>query len=271
MKKSNALMLSYMIFLAVALLAKVIFRWEGLDQIAIGATVAGCFFAFADLSNWHVSNSALILDALQKEQNVFVAYCAVQIGTLKAQQKELEEVIVKMEPYSNQFEHAAKLVKLCSDRVAKLKQTLPELEISTKEGLSDLQSMLDKERSKVSGFRMIDIVLITFGFIVFFVLTTFDKISNFLAGYQSYATIIAFIVIMLNYFLRDIVDEHTKEKAEEILVKAERHKNAIREAEEELKKTPLLDEANELIERIEKLNNAKEDSEYGQIENALGE
>ena len=55
MKKSNALMLSYIIFLVLSILTQIIFDWEGLNIIAIAATIAGCFFAFSDLANWYVS------------------------------------------------------------------------------------------------------------------------------------------------------------------------------------------------------------------------
>lgn len=271
MKKSNALMLSYMIFLIIALVAKIIFKWDGLDQIAMGATIAGCFFAFADLSNWHVSNSTMVLDALQKEQNVFEAYCAARLKKLTTWEKEADEIKAKMEPYSSQFKSAEELCVLCSNRAAKMKQGYIEIKQIVDEGLGELHDMLNKERRKITVFRIIDIALITIGFIVFFVLITFKRIASFLGDYQSHATIIAFVVIMLNYFLRDVIDEHIKAEVDEILEKTEVQKNDIRKTEEEMKKTPLLDRANEMIEHLKKLEKTKEVLIDGKVENALSQ
>lgn len=257
MKKSNALMLSYMIFLAIALLAKIIFKWDGLDQIAMGATIAGCFFAFADLANWHVSNSAMMLDALQKEQNVFKVYCATRLKKLTTWQQEAEEIKVKMDPYSVKYKSAEELCVLCANRAENLAQGHVDLTKKVDDGLTKLQNMLNKENSKIAVFRAIDIALITLGFIVFFVLITFKLIATFLADYQAHATIIAFIVIMLNYFLRDIIDENIKEEVEEILAKTDELKSTIHKTEEEIKKMPLLDKANKLIEQLEDLEKKK--------------
>jgi len=263
MKKSNALMLSYMIFLVVALLAKITFKWEGLDQIAMGATVAGCFFAFADLSSWYASNTELILNALQKDQNVFVEYCKAQLDKINAWKTEAEEICKRMVPYCGCLVHAADLIEFCTKRKEKLENAHTELEKSINEGLTKMQTLLDKENLRISFFRIIDIILITIGFVVFFALITFDGLSTLLTNYQSYATIIAFVVIMLNYFCRDIIDEHTKNQADRILAKAEKEKNTVIELEEEIKKTPLLDRANQLIEQIEELDKLKEKQSNG--------
>jgi hypothetical protein len=54
MKKSNALMLSYLIFLFISLSAKILFDWNGLDIIALAASVSGLLFAISDYINWKI-------------------------------------------------------------------------------------------------------------------------------------------------------------------------------------------------------------------------
>ena len=109
MKKSNALMLSYMIFLALAILAEVIFDWKGLDRISIAATVAGCFFAFADLSNWYVSYQSSLLDVLQKDFDVLVEFFNAMLKSVRANQKEMKDAVELIAPYKNNVDAISNL------------------------------------------------------------------------------------------------------------------------------------------------------------------
>ena len=257
MKKSNALMLSYVVFLIVALLAKIFYKWEGIDEIAMGATIAGCFFAFADLSNWYASNSTLVLDAIQKDQDALAASCAAHIKKTEAQIKETEEIKKKIEPYCSRLEHAEKLRNLCFVREKGLKQTYTELKEIADNDIGKLQEPIDKQRKKISVFQITDMVFITVGFVVFFVLTAFEAVASLFESYQPHATIIAFTLIMLNYFLRDIIDERTKKQVSGLLERVEFEKIRIGEIERSSEETPLLDEVDRMIQRLEEIDGIK--------------
>ena len=271
MKKSNSLMLSYMIFLVIALLSKILLGWEGLDQIAMGATVAGCFFAFADLASWYVSNSTLIHEAMEKDIISFKAYCDIRLQEFRTYNKEAKDTQKMVAPYIGQHENFERLYNLCSTRIEKAEQALKELEQTVDNGINDMQAILKKDSLEISVFRVVDMVLITLGFVVFFSLITFDSIVSWLENYQSHATLIAFTVIMLNYFLRDIIDEKTKNKVDEILATVEDQKNKTKDLEEKLDKTPLLDKAKAMITQNEDLDRSKEENSNEETENALDE
>ena len=73
MKKSNALMLSYIIFLVIAFLVDCFFAWDGLGKVAMAATLAGLFFAIADLIGWRVASEQDFCKAVQKALKAVIA------------------------------------------------------------------------------------------------------------------------------------------------------------------------------------------------------
>ena len=117
MRKSNALMLSYMIFLTLAILAQLIFKWDGLDRISIAATIAGCFFALADLSNWYISYRTPLIEAIKKDFDNISFFGEVAENAVGSQQKELAESISLLAPYKDNYPGANKLISIAEEKI----------------------------------------------------------------------------------------------------------------------------------------------------------
>ena len=66
MKKSSALMLSYIVILILTICATVYSEWNGIEQVALAATVAGLFFACADYYGCWISFNQPMVDARKK-------------------------------------------------------------------------------------------------------------------------------------------------------------------------------------------------------------
>ena len=81
--------------------------------------------------------------------------------------------------------------------------------------------------------KILEIILAVLGFTVFFVVISFETIVNFLSPYGSVVTIVAFAVIMLNYLLRDILEEKGKRNVDELKTHMEEKKEEIAEIEKE--------------------------------------
>ena len=253
MKKSNALMLSYMIFLGVALLANILFKWDELERIAIAATTAGCFFAFADLSNWYVSYQTPLIDALQKDSDTLLDFRNAALTSVQTQEKELTETIVLITPYKDDIS-AFEELSTCIQKLKKWNDDGLSIIKEVAQGHDEAESLLYKARKKLKAVNNIEITMMVLGFLIFFSLLSFDWILNLLIPFQSIATVLAFILIILTYFLRDVLEEKAKQKINEIL---EETKKAQEKTEEILKKateTPILDKVKELVKEIKKEN-----------------
>ena len=115
MKKSNALMLSYMIFLVISIIAQIFFPWNGLDQIAMAATIAGVFFAFADLAGWYVSNQTNIENSLKETDEHIEEIYSIIIETIDMETQECSKILELIKPYREHNEHFKELSRLLQD------------------------------------------------------------------------------------------------------------------------------------------------------------
>lgn len=211
MKKSNALMFSYIAFLVISLIANIAFKWEGLGKIAFAATIAGCFFAFADLANWYVSFNLPIVEAFLEDYYTFREYYNTAIDYLSTKKQNLCTALEMLRPFREKHEGVEKCAlelldyaDTMEERIQSLKDSLPEIE--------EIEDEIKKEIKNINKFSIIEFAFIVLGFIAFFTVCNFEKICQFILTYNDIATILAFTLIMLNYFLRDILDEKAKEE-----------------------------------------------------------
>lgn len=270
MKKSNALMLSYMIFLGIALLANIFFKWDELERIAIAATTAGCFFAFADLSNWYISYQTPFIDALQKESNTLVDFRNAALTSVQAEAKELTETTELITPHKDDIS-AFEELSTCIQKLKKWNDDGLSVIKEVAQGHDEAESLLYKARKKLKAVNNIEITMMVLGFVIFFSLLSFDRILNLLIPFQSIATVLAFILIILTYYLRDVLEEKSKQEIDEILEETKKAKEIAEEILKKATETPLLDKAKELVEKIQQLEERKKENRDGQTENAQPE
>ena len=270
MKKSNALMLSYMIFLVLSILAQIIFHWEGLDRIAIAATIAGCFFAFSDLSNWCVSYNLPIIEAMQKDVENIKDIGKTAVSLIESQTKEVNEVIELVEPHvgvipqiDTILEKSRLLLQINEDRENEVQDANQRCE--------EIQKELDKEKRKLHIIKKMEILFATIGFIFFFSLVSFNRVLDFFYPYQEITTVLTFVIIMLTYFLRDIFEEKAKQQIDEISMHIDDGNKKISELSDKAKQTLLLDKIKILVERLNQLENVQKENTDEQTENAQHE
>ena len=220
MKKSNALMLSYIIFLVITLIANVFFKWDGLDKIAIAATVAGCAFALADLMGWFESYLTNYWQMVQTTDNYVTSLYEEEIDIAEEQNEEIQEALTKIAPYLDKNRKFASiqedLLLYADENNEKIKDYKESLEEDRK-----LQKDIEKHLNRCKLWQTLEIIFITLGFVLFFIVNAFPFFVVILAPHQTIITIVAFIFIMLNYFLKDCIEENTKQKLDKMLKKAE--------------------------------------------------
>lgn len=256
MKKSNALMLSYMIFLVISIIAQIFFPWNGLDQIAMAATIAGVFFAFADLAGWYVSNQTNIENSLKETDEHIEEIYSIIIETIDMETQECSKILELIKPYREHNEHFKELSRLLQD----LLETNVQRKQEAKAKLIQCQNNegnFDKAKKKIDRMQVSEILLVILGFVTFFMMISFPYLVELLINYQSFATVIAFLVIMFTYYLRDVIEEKYKRDLEELLDLAEKKKLEAKKQYDDalqrgwLKKIKLFITDNEEIKSLE--------------------
>ena len=249
MKKNNAFMLSYMIFLAVALLVSLIFKWDGLNSIAIGATIAGVFFAFSDLSNWKISFSSYYCDKLKNMVLLLIDTYQAELKFKNDQDEELQNTLILITPHLDKDQKIVELVDYAEETIQKNIKIKQEFNDSIKELQNQIVD-IDKDKSKNRIFLIAENICTIIGFVFFFMIIAFDYFVLALTSIQTYATIIAFLVIMLNYYLKDVIEVDAKETLEALSNKAEENKAKLADLSAKFKSINLLNRAEGLVNTI---------------------
>ena len=271
MKKSNTLMLSYMIFLALSLVAYWIFSWDGIDRISMAATIAGLFFAFADLMSWFISYNTSYCNSLKMMNQSMIDIYQKEIGDCGQQNNELESILEMLYPYVTKNKTVPMMIKQLKGQIETNNLNVKKYKDSVFECFEyDKEIVTNLEKNKI--YQISEVVLMILGFVLFFNIVSFDSFVSILTQYQSVATIIAFFIIMLNYFLKDCIEENTKQRFDDKRKKSEELKLQLKQLNEELNKIDLTEKAKQFISEINNVNKkSAEGKTHGQTENAQPE
>lgn len=250
MKKGNTMMLSYISFLAVTLLVNVIFEWNGLERIAMSATVAGCFFAIADYFNWKATLSKYYCEKWHEIFQHLTETNNAEKEFAEEHRRELNEVLQKALPYRDKNPDIAQVIQLVTEMLQADEEEEPELE-RAETILEKIKGGIVRAVKDRKTFEVAEAVLMTLGFLSFFIIIVFDYVVSLLVNYQSLATILAFIVIMCNYFSKDVTEVKFKEKLENITRQTEHNKKELAELNLKLRGLELSKTVDALIEKIE--------------------
>ncbi len=232
MKKSNALMISYISFLVIALVSYFAFKWDGILRVSLAATIAGCLFAFADLTNWYISYRQPLVEAMYEDISVFEQYIVTSKDSTQANIELAKKVIEKLEndnTKQNQFGQDIIACKAALETMYEQESNLNDVQ----EDAADIKYDLAEDRVKVKLLKILEIILAVLRFTVFFVIISFETIVDSLSPYGSVVTIIAFAVIMLNYLLRDILEEKGERNVDELKTHMAEKREEIAEIEKE--------------------------------------
>ncbi|MBE6567760.1 MAG: hypothetical protein E7657_03775 [Ruminococcaceae bacterium] len=217
MKKSNALMLSYIIFLAIAFFVNCFSGWGGLGKVAMAATLAGLFFAIADLISWRISCERDFCKTVQKALTTVIAsveklkLCAESIV---AENKEIIELI---SPYDGSSEALNKALQISESEIASQKGYIEASETNKSKAEALNKEILDIKSRTINKLKKAETIMIVLGFVSFFVVSAFDYLYTLLFHAESSVTVIAFGVIMVTYFLKDVFENKQKKELETAL------------------------------------------------------
>ena len=113
MKKSSTLMLSYIVFLFIAVVVNLVWKWDRLGQIALAASAAGLLFAFADLASWYLSCTLPYAELFLKDV-INIGENLHEIAELKKEAKDnIDKAISLLKPYLEGRPMLNKIVEDC--------------------------------------------------------------------------------------------------------------------------------------------------------------
>ena len=262
MKKSNALMLSYIIFLAITVFARFRWNWDGLDRIALAASGAGLFFAFADLTGWYISCSLPYAEAFL-EDAISITDCIGIIIKEKSEAKNnIDGVIKLLKPYASKKEKIPGIIQDCEEVYSSAAEVEKKF-IGLKTDAEQLKIDAEKEVQGIKKIQYVELGLACLGFIAFFILTCFDKLVELITPYEAVITVSAFVFIMLCYYLRDTVEEKVKRECQEMHEKAEARKKKIENLDDAAASKKLLEKTRTIMEKLSKDNQQSEADNNG--------
>lgn len=262
MKKSNALMLSYISILLLTVIAGSHFEWNGIDQVALAATIAGFFFAIADYCGWDASYNQPMVDAKKEYLNTYRFYLNEVLALANKNEDELNQAMELLEPYHNSHESVAEVF----DEAKELQDVINQAKTNATTALMKYPHRMEavsKKEQKIKKSSIAETIWATVGFFVFFLLVIFDRLAEKIMPASSIVTVAAFAIIMLNYFAKDMLEGTIqKDVAESAALCCEMKENATK-CKEKLQKTNFLDNAKKMVSDIEKYLNEEEDVDNG--------
>ena len=238
MKKSNALMLSYLFFLVSTMIARLFFKWDGLDRIAMATTVAGCFFSLSDYLGWFASLEKSCYENSQNLINSFLELSKIKLDTIEIQSRQITNAIETFLPYKDENKDIA-IAIIESNKFLK---EINEEKTSIQDTLTTLTSMNPKIEKGLKRVKLIvkgETILAVLGFIVFFMIVSFDYFVSIIAPSQSFITILAFAIIMYTYYRKEIDEEKWEHQLAKMTEIVERLKSNAQNDNEKAKELDL--------------------------------
>lgn len=171
-RKGNIFMIAYVLFLIVSVY---IANQSNLNKIAFGATYAGLFFAFADALGSGKTYFTKSLENILSDNDVI--------------QKRLEEISNNIKLHKTSDEKLNSLLKNC----CQVKQSALKL------------------KKRIQQMSKIGNILFCGGIVIFLLVLAFyneqSSIFNYWLFKENEITILAFAIVVLNYYLSDIFTE----------------------------------------------------------------
>lgn len=253
MKKTNALMLSYIIFLTIALLVKSFFNWNELDRIAMAATIAGYFFALADLFNWTATFNKYYFNKIKILQKNMIDIYSTQIKFIEERQIDFEYMSKKVAPYKGKNSNLDSLI----DDISKTIEEDKSIKVDYKQSVATYTKKYNskKQIKRTKLFEKAELVFVVLGFVSFFLIIVFDYFSYILSTSQSTITVTAFIIIMSNYYIKDIVEENLKTELDKTLKDTKNIKTSFKKTNQQFKEINLPLRVDSFIDMINKAEN----------------
>lgn len=269
MKKSSTLMLSYIIFLVITIIIRIKFNWTGLGQVALAATIAGCFFAIADILNWYISYKKPLVGAMREDLLILKQYEHAAKEYICRDIEDSKQSIELLQAYADEDDRIKEFIDICKTSIPQHKQMVREIE-SYEFEMVVTEEELRNDAARLLGIGILEAIFATLGFVSFFVLLCFKAIVEIVIPYGETVTVLAFAIIMLTYFLRDILEDKARKDLADINKHIKQEKRNVEKIKAKMTENKCLETAKNLLELIETCKDTEENTD-GQTENALGE
>ena len=269
MKKSNAFMLSYIIFLLIALIADWFLGWQELNRIALAATLAGVLFAFADLINWYISYEKDFWDTILNTYNTIIESGNTAIVYSQSKIKQYNEIIELLNTQKDEHPVLTSIYDFAKEDLVFQKKQISVMETVNKNAEVLIHNR-QKAEKKIKKYKNLETLLFIFGFVLFFITSVFDNIQMVLSNIESTLTVLSFGVIMLTYFLRECIENNYKKQLEEQISITKTSQENIKRMTQEVRDNNVIGTIKEFLENLETnkelkdlLKKAVEDTENG--------
>ena len=244
MKKSNSLMLAYVIFLIITVIASLI-SWDGISSIACGATIAGCLFSFADLTNRYSSYYKKFIEPYKENQTVQHERALIFKASLAAQIKDANEAIEILQPYREDI--TINQVILGSEAYIKeTTETLLQVDSIANDNLI-IEGIMAMENG-VQQLEKRETKLLIAGYVLFFCIVVFDYLECLFEPLLSTLTVLAFALIVVNYLLHDILEIKAEESIADIKERTKDCAEKMQSMQSKAAPSAIVDKAKELAE-----------------------
>lgn len=262
MKKSNALMLSYIIILLITIFVDAFSAWSGMDQVALAATMAGFFFAIADYAGWRASYNQTMVDSKKEYLNTYKTYLNDVLDMARKDGAVVNEVMVLLDPYRNSHESVVEVLEKNNELAAVIDRKRTEAKESLENFPNKMEDVAKKEKEIQDDNRK-ESIYATVGFLVFFILIIFDKFAEFLMPLGSITTVGAFCIIMLTYFSKDLYEAKSKKDIAKTAALVQEMREQAAKYRDDLHGQNLLENAKSMISAIEKSIYENEEPDNG--------
>lgn len=267
MKKSNSLMLAYFIFLIITVIAS-LFSWDGISSMACGATIAGCLFSFADLTNRYSSYYKKFIEPYKEDAEVQRERALLFKNSLNAQIEDANKAIEILKPHCKD-EKISQVILGAEKYINETNDTLLEVDSIANdtfiiEGIMAMENsvkQLDKRETK----------LLIAGYVLFFCIVVFDCLEGLFEPFLSALTVFAFALIVVNYLLHDILESKAEESIADIKERTRDNAERMQSMHTKAAEPSIVEKAKELVEACISLKKEEGMNSNGQTKNAQHE
>ena len=189
MNRNNIFMISYIIFIVVCAIVKIIWDYPMWGKIVAAITCSSWFFALADLETDDYTD-------LDGYRGIYSNYTEQASAKIKSVLAELNCRLLSLrnaEVTENNKQTIEKGIKHFEDLIAIVKEC--------EEECAEQKEKIQKDYLSIKHKKTMASVYATAGFFSFFCVLTFERVANLAIDIQDQLTVYAFAIILLTQYL----------------------------------------------------------------------
>lgn len=190
MNRNKVFMLSYIAFIITSIVVRFFYDYPLWNNIVIAVTISGVLFSYAEMVK-------TLCDDFDNRKSKRLKHCEAMLK----KSKRIDSLINNLLSQKNSPDDEEQYMK--------------ELEQNNEliEHLQKMKGYYSKKRTDTFD-RIIYYILLFTAFFSLLCIIAFDNLARELIKIQNYATVIAFVFILLTPFISDIIKEHEQKALE---------------------------------------------------------